>query len=86
MVKFWRMRDRYGAAFDAQECSEISDLLGRSFAELLEARAALGRAIAAREVGFKPALQLCHNRTVRETFLMRDALGALATTRYEDIA
>ncbi|MDP3674977.1 MAG: phosphotransferase family protein [Novosphingobium sp.] len=86
MVKFWRMRDRYGAAFDAQECEEIDGVLGERHGELLTARAALGRAIAGGRVEFGQALQLCHARTTRETFLMRDALGALATTRYEDIA
>lgn len=32
------------------------------------------------------ALRLCHNRTVRETAVMANAKGALATTWYEDIA
>ncbi|MDP3674525.1 MAG: phosphotransferase family protein [Novosphingobium sp.] len=86
MVKFWRMRERYGAAFDAQECAEIGAVLGASFAEVPAARAALGQATAAGKVAFAEALRLCHARTTRETFLMRDALGALATTRYEDIA
>lgn len=86
MVKFWRMRERYGAAFDAQERAELGAVLDPAPADLLAARAALGAAIAAGKLDFATALQLCHNRTVRETFLMRDALGALATTRYEDIA
>ena len=86
MVKFWRMRERYGSAFDAQECDEIAAVLGERRGAPLAARAALGKAIAAGKVEFAYGLQLCHNRTLRETFLMRDALGALATTRYEDIA
>jgi hypothetical protein len=86
MVKFWRMRDRYGAAFDLQECAEINGLLGECHGDPAVARAAFGQAIAAGKVGFAEALQLCHNRTVRETAVMRDALGALATTRYEDFA
>ncbi len=86
MVKFWRMRDRYGAAFDAAELTEIQDLLGASASDLADARAEFGRAIAAEAVPFADALRLCHARTVRETFLMADAMGALATTSYEDIA
>lgn len=86
MVKFWRMRDRYGAAFDAAECAEIEELLGASSTDLPGGRAAFGRAVAAGEVAFSEALRLCHARTVRETFLMADAMGALATTRYEDLA
>ena len=86
MVKFWRMRDRYGAAFDAAERAEIGELLGTASPDLASGRAAFGRAIAADTVPFPEALRLCHARTVRETFLMADAMGALATTRYEDIA
>jgi hypothetical protein len=84
MVKFWRMRDRYGTAFDAQELAEIDALLSGSHDDALTARAAFGRAIAEDAVPFDEALQACHNRAVRETFLMADAMGALATTRYED--
>ena len=51
---------------------------------MIVARTALGRAIVEGAVPFAEALQLCHNRAVRETFLMTDAMGALATTRYED--
>jgi hypothetical protein len=84
MVKFWRMRDRYGAAFDAAECCDVNRLLGTSHDEPLSARTALGHAIAEGTVRFEDALQACHARTTRETFLMADAMGALATTRYED--
>jgi len=86
MVKYWRARDRYGAAFDAAERHEIDDLLGAVHDGLPSARTAFGQAIASGAVSFAPALELCHARTVRETFLMADAMGALATTRYEDIA
>jgi hypothetical protein len=86
MIKFWRMRERYGAAFDAQECDDMADLLKASCDDVIRARAELGRAIAAGQIPFADALRVCHNRTVRETFLMADAMGALATTRYEDIA
>jgi len=83
MVKFWRMRDRYGAAFDAAEIAEVGGQLGESLADPVEARSALGRAVEDGRITFSDALRLCHNRTVRETFLMADAMGALATTRYE---
>lgn len=85
MVKFWRMRERYGAAFDAAERAEIAALLGTSPPDLPSARIALGEAIAADRVPFAASLQACHARTVRDTFLMADAMGALATTRYEDL-
>ena len=84
MIKYWRMRDRCGAAFDAAEVAGINGALGTAERELMPARAALGRAIAAGEVPFEEALQLCHARAARETFLMRDAMGALAAARYEE--
>jgi aminoglycoside phosphotransferase (APT) family kinase protein len=85
MVKFWRMRERYGVAFDAQECAEIGEMLGTSITDVPAGRTALCHAITAGDVSMPEALKLCHARTTRETFLMHDALGALATTRYEDI-
>jgi hypothetical protein len=86
MVKFWRMRDRYGAAFDAEELAEINRSLGEQHPTVMTARAAFAHAIVHGRIAFDRALNLCHNRMVRETFLMADALGALATTRYEDLS
>lgn len=85
LVKFWRMRASHGAAFDAAELAEIRDLLPHAPASLGGARAALAEAIAADAVDFAAATQLCHNRMVRETAVMADAMGALATTWYEDL-
>ena len=85
LVKFWRRRASHGAAFDAAEISEIKSLLPTAPSSLIPARAALGNAIAEGAVDFSAALQLCHNRALRETFVMADAMGALATTWYEDI-
>lgn len=85
MVKFWRMRDRYGRAFDDAEIAEIAELLGETPSALLPARAAFARAIAEGRVDRTAALQLCHNRVVRETLLMAGAMGALATTAYEKL-
>jgi hypothetical protein len=83
LVKFWRMRDRYGRAFDDAEVTEIAALLGQPQPSLLAARTAFAHAVAAGSVDRKQALQLCHNRMTRETFLMADAMGALATTTYQ---
>jgi hypothetical protein len=85
MVKFWRRRASHGAAFDAAELAEIGALMPSAPADLMGARAALAEAIAADAVDFSAAVQLCHNRVVRETFVMADAMGALATTWYEDL-
>lgn len=85
MVKYWRMRDRYGSIFDSQEMAELAGILGSDSGSLHEARTALGHRIAAGTVPFTAALELCHARVTRETALMADAMGALATTCYEDI-
>lgn len=86
LVKFWRRRASHGAACDAAELAEIRALMPSVPDNLAGARAALAEAIAADAVPFAAALQLCHNRTARETFIMADAMGALATTWYEDLA
>lgn len=86
LIKFWRMRARYGAAFDAAEIEEIRELLPGAPDGVLSARAALTRAIADEAVDFASAVQLCYNRVVRETELMAEAMGGLATTWYEDFS
>lgn len=86
LVKFWRRRASHGAAFDAAELAEIRALMPDAPATLGQARAALAEAIAADAVDFTAALQLCHNRVCRETHIMAEAMGGLATTWYEDIA
>jgi len=86
LVKFWRRRASHGAAFDAAELAEIRALMPHAPATLGQARAALAEAIAADAVDFAAALQLCHNRVCRETHIMAEAMGGLATTWYEDIA
>jgi aminoglycoside phosphotransferase len=85
MIKIWRQRDRFGAAFEAQELGEIDTALGTHFPDLPTARAALGQVIGAGRLDFERALQLCQNAVARETRLMADAMGALATAQYEYI-
>lgn len=85
LVKFWRRRASHGAVFDAVELAEIKALMPGAPDNLMAARATLAEAIAADAVDFAVVLQLCHNRMVRETFVMADAMGALATTWYEDL-
>jgi aminoglycoside phosphotransferase (APT) family kinase protein len=85
LVKFWRRRASHGAAFDSAELAEIRALMPSAPDDLIAARAALAEAIAADAVPFAAALQLCHNRMARETLVMAEAMGALATTWYEDL-
>ncbi len=82
LVKYWRARDRYGAAFVAAELDEISTALGRRIDGLLPARAALAQAVVDGRIGRAQALQLCFNRVTRDTALMADAMGALAKTYF----
>ncbi len=85
LVKFWRRRASHGAAFDAAELAEIRAKLPAAPDTLAGARVALAGAIASGAISFGDALALCHNRVVRETWIMADAMGALATTWYEDV-
>ncbi|MET0250067.1 MAG: phosphotransferase family protein [Sphingobium sp.] len=75
MIKFWRQRARYGAAFDTAEIAEVSAALGASFISVKDARRALGLAVAEKRIDRASALQLCHARMTRETKLMGDAMG-----------
>lgn len=84
LVKFWRRRASHGKDFDATELDEIKAVMRTAPDDLAGARAALAEAIAADAIDFAGALQLCHNRMVRETFVMAEAMGALATTWYDE--
>jgi hypothetical protein len=59
-------------------------LRGGEHAALRSARAAFAHAVAERRVKSLDALQVCHNRMTRETFVMADAMGALAHVDYEE--
>ncbi len=85
LIKFWRMRASHGAVFDTAEIVEIQALMPAAPANQKGARAALAEAVAADAVDFAAAVQLCHNRVTRETAIMADAMGGLATAWYEDL-
>lgn len=85
LIKYWRMRDRCGAQFDTEELAQLRQALGGDVASIAEGRTALARAIAAGAINPEDALQLSHNRMRRETHMMADAMGALATTTYESM-
>ena len=82
MVKWWRARDRFGAAFDQAETGEIADALGRRVEGVIPARIALTNALLEGRVARDVALQLCFNRVTRETALMADAMGALKSAYF----
>jgi len=85
LIKYWRMRDRFGAACEAAERAELCAALGTGDAPLADLRVALAHAVADRRIDAARALRLCHARMARDTFLMADAMGALATTTYEPL-
>lgn len=79
LVKYWQRRERYGAAFDRMERESISKLLVRDFDDGPTARRALAKALIEGRIGRKLALQQCHERMMRDTFLMAEGMGAFAT-------
>lgn len=85
LVKFWRDRERFGAAFDRSEADEIGQALGRTFATLPDARAALRQAVLDRTIEDEAMIRLCHGRAARETSVMADAMGALARTHFSPL-
>jgi hypothetical protein len=85
LVKYWRRRASHGAAFDASELEDIRSLLPKAPDDLLAARRLLAEAISVQRSDSASALQVSHNRVVRETFLMSDAMGSLATAWFDEI-
>ncbi|MDO7842244.1 phosphotransferase family protein [Sphingomonas immobilis] len=82
LVKWWRDIERFGPGFAAVEVAELSAALGRPFATLGEARAALAAAVAGGAIAQETAVRLCHAGVVRDSALMADAMGGLASTRF----
>jgi aminoglycoside phosphotransferase (APT) family kinase protein len=82
VVKWWRARERWGAAFERAELEEISTALGLAPGGLIPARIALAHAILEGRIDRAVALQLCFNRMVRETALMADGMGSLKDTYF----
>lgn len=86
LVKWWRNVDRYGAVFNQEEVTEVGGALGLRFDNVLDARRALAQAVLEGTIDDGAAIQLCHRRMARETMLMADAMGLLATTYYPPLA
>lgn len=82
LVKYWRMRERYGAVFDAAERASVGAVMGRDFASAAEARRTLAEALLDNSIDPSLALQLCHERMQFDTVLMADAMGSLATCHF----
>jgi aminoglycoside phosphotransferase (APT) family kinase protein len=85
LVKYWRDRERYGAAFDAREIADIAAALGEPFNGLTDARAALNAAVASRRLTDGDLIRLFHARAVRDTAVMADAMGALSRTQFSPL-
>lgn len=82
LVKWWRDIERFGPGFAAAEVAELSAALGKPFASLTQARAALGAAVQAGSIDQPTAIRLCHAEVTRDSALMADAMGGLAHTRF----
>jgi hypothetical protein len=82
MVKYWREKERYGAAFKKAECAEVEALLGEPVNDVEEARRALSRAIESGSVSEAAALQLCYNRVMRNNLMLAGTMGRLADTYF----
>lgn len=82
LVKWWRARDRWGAAFDQAELDDAAALLEYRPDSVAGARRALALAIRDRRIDPVDALRACHGRVMRDTALMADAMGSMAKTYY----
>jgi aminoglycoside phosphotransferase len=85
LVKFWRDRERFGAAYDAAEIEDITSILGGRFGDLVEARAALRTAIVFGTVDEAACIRLFHARAMRETAIMADAMGGLSRSHFSPL-
>lgn len=85
LIKWWRARDRYGAAFERAECDELEAATGISVNTSAEARAVLARCVLDGDIDPGTALWLCHGRAARDTALMADAMGRFATTYFPSL-
>jgi hypothetical protein len=68
------------------ERQSIGKLLARDFDDAASARRAMALAVAEQRIGRKLALQQCHERMMRDTFLMAEGMGAFATCYFPPFA
>jgi len=77
-LKYWGQKAVLGAAFDEMEKAELEVAFQTSFGDTQEARAAFSRALQLGSLPSTEALPLLYRRVMRETELMRPAMGRLA--------
>jgi aminoglycoside phosphotransferase (APT) family kinase protein len=85
LLKYLREADRLGPELDAAERAELAALLGRPVEDNEEGRAALCDAIEAGALGAKDVLAYCLRQAVRDTAVMRPAMGSLADRHYTPV-
>jgi aminoglycoside phosphotransferase (APT) family kinase protein len=85
LVKYLREVDRLGGAARQAELADLSELLGHACTDVTAARAELCDAIDATAIGDDQVLECCHRQSVRETQLLRPAMGSLADRHYAPI-
>jgi aminoglycoside phosphotransferase (APT) family kinase protein len=78
LLKYLRALDGAGAAFEATERIELTDLLGAPVTDVEDGRRALCLRIEAGEVTAERVLPHCLAQAGRDTALMRGAMGVLA--------
>lgn len=85
LLKYLREADRFGPAFAALECSELTALLGREVDDVEAGRVALCTAIDQEALGPHAALPYCLRQSARDTAIMRPAMGSLADRHFTPV-
>jgi hypothetical protein len=85
VLKYLQQVDRYGEAAGADELADLRALLGEDVASIADGRASLVKRLAAGEVSDADALRYFGRRTLRNTELLRPAMGVLADRHFDPL-
>ncbi|MET0377668.1 MAG: phosphotransferase family protein [Spongiibacteraceae bacterium] len=85
VVKFWQSSARYSAAYDAMELSEINNALAQQSSTITDAKAALCKAIRARDLDDATIIRLLQQHMQREVAIMAPVMGSLSTRSFSPL-
>ena len=85
VIKYWQSEKLFGSEFEAQELSDLTNILGSTPLSIEQGRADLCERIEKRFANKEEIIDVLLSRVWRETELMRASMGRLADSQYSPI-
>jgi len=85
-LKYLAASARHGAVVDAEELTDLRDVLGDQGLDLSDARSRFADRVRSAEIAAADALPVVYRQLLRRNELLRDSSGVLADRHYEPVA